>query len=94
MRPRFLHLLFAALLFCAQAFALVHAVEHTADERDGTALHTCSVCLIAHDLAHTLTADVPALPVCTASHVQADFSATGRSSWPAPQPRQHAPPLQ
>lgn len=85
-------LLLVALLYFAQIWAGVHAVEHAAGNSDSLPTHVCEQCLAAHDLGSALPS-VAALPPLPAGHVQPmDTPATGRAAWPAPLARQGAPP--
>lgn len=93
LRKKLHHLLLACALFWAQAFALVHAMEHIGSDALEAAPHVCSLCLSTHDLGSTVGAAF-ALPIAPAAHeAPAAWLAPARLSLSAPEPRQQSPPL-
>lgn len=85
--------LLVALIFFAQIWAGMHAVEHAAGRQDTLPAHVCEFCLAAHDLGAALTS-VAALPCPEARFERpAVLPLAGRSALPPPLASQRAPPL-
>jgi hypothetical protein len=91
-KVRFLHLLLALLLLCAQAFATAHAVEHTLEEGKGLPTHVCELCLAGHDLGTGLAGNAVAPLAIAAPYIPHLYSCSDRGALPAPQARQQSPP--
>lgn len=85
-------LLLVALLYFAQIWAGVHAVEHAAGNSDSLPTHVCELCLAAHDLGAALPSLAALPPLAFVHELSAVAPATGRQALPAPLARQGAPP--
>lgn len=92
MTKRFTHLLLAFLLLCAQALAVAHAIEHTADEGQGAPVHVCERCVAAHDLSSGVPTAVFTLPILAAEWLPTVFTQISLAPVALPEARQQSPP--
>jgi hypothetical protein len=86
------HLLLVMALVFAQLVAGVHAVEHGLGKEGAPSLHTCQLCLSAHDLGSALPGTAAPPPVVETLLTPETVSFTARSYLPPPRTSQRAPP--